>query len=214
MNIALIVLILIGVGGLVGLGIWVFVMISKKEEELDDKNIIINFMPQHTAPHKGYFIGAEISTTKVGNRQLIEMVPKDVKKEDIEKFKKIENVKIVGDRNKIDILPLGDASDARNIKLIWPPTPEDFPQSIKNSRFGKFLMKYVEELDIDNTEIDIIREGSKRKTKLLKKMGDGEVSEEYIEATDEMTKDLIKNVSEVKTQPKTIYPTSRTTQVS
>lgn len=194
------IIILLGVA-LLGLGIYLFILIFKEEDERFEDNIIINFMPQFTNPDKGHAIGMEVSTKKIGKRFLLEYSPRDLNKRLLKEKEKLENVKIVVDSNKIISLPTGTMSGFRNVKVLLPPNPEDFPDQMKDTLFGQALMKLTEQINNSNVEAKIIREGSNRKTKLLTELGDGEISEEFLERQKEINRELDKQKQDTKPQP-------------
>lgn len=181
--------------GLVGVGLYFW---FKEEEHLGDENLIINCMPQHTLPEKGFSIGSEISCDNIDNKNLITFKPKDVDIKKYKKFDRIMPVKIVADKNKVVTLPKGTLSNNRNIKIILPPNPEDFPTSLKETEFGKLLMCMTEQINVNNVESAVIREGSDRKTNILTKSGDGEISIDYLQTQSELFTDAMKTVTEVK----------------
>lgn len=186
---------------MLGLGIYLVILIFREEDEKFEDNMVINFMPQYSNPNKGHAIGMEVSTKKIGSRYLVEYQPRDVNKKLLKEKEKLENAKIVVDSNKILSLPTGTLSGYRNIKILLPPNPEDFPDSMKDTLFGQALMDLTEKINTSNVEAKIVREGSSRKTKLLNEIGDGEVSEEFIERTKELQKEIDKQKFEGKGAP-------------
>ena len=186
---------------LLGLGIYLIILIFREEDEKFEDNIIINFMPQFSNPVKGYAVGMEVLTKKVDKRYLIEFQPRDLNKRALKDKDKIENAKVVVDANKIISLPTGTLSGFRNVKILLPPNPEDFPDQMKHTLFGQALMELTEKINNANVEAKIIRTGSTRKTKLLEELGDGEISEEFLERQKEINREIDKMKPDTRPQP-------------
>lgn len=197
-----IIIIVLG-AGLLGLAVYLILLIFRDEEDRLEDNVIINFMPQYSSPVKGHAIGMEVNSKKIGKRYLIEYAPRDINKKLLRDKVKIENVKIVVDSNKIIVLPEGTLSGYRNVKILLPPNSEDFPDSFKHTLFGQVMMELTEKISDANVEAKIIRTGSTRKTKLLEELGDGEISEEFLERQKEINKELDKQKLDSKSSPPT-----------
>lgn len=208
MNILLLILVIMCIAALLGVITWIIILIYIKEEEKIEAPFIINFMPQHTFPIKGYAIGLEQSTKKIDNRYLIEFSPRDINKENLKENKLVSNVKVVVGENKVITLPKGILSDNRTIKLLLAPTPEDYPLEFKNSSFGKIICGLTEAINITNDEVKIVREGSNRKTDILYKMGDGEISKETLNKFQEIFKDILKTSKDDKSNMSYMPPRS------
>jgi len=198
MTLALTIFIIIGSVIIVGLFAFLLVLFFREEEEKTLSPLIINLMPQYTIPVKGHAVGVEVNTTKVDNRFLIEYQPRDLNYENINDKKNIENVKVVIDKNKILTLPIGTLSSFRDVKILLAPNAEDYSSELKDTVFGKVIMAMTEAIGVENKETDIVREGSNRKSKLLEKLGDGEISEEYIDKIGEITREALKHAGDTK----------------
>lgn len=192
MDVITLIFILIGGVLVLGLGIYLLFLIFRDDEEKFEDNLIINFMSNYTIPIKGHAVGLEIETKRIGNRYLIEYLPRDINRKRLEINKNIDTVKVAVDKNKMLVLPEGTLSGYRNVKILLPPKPEDFTDNLKTTLFGQAMMKLTEEINGANVESIIIREGSNRKDKLLKELGDGEISEEYIQRQKEINKEIDK----------------------
>ena len=175
-----------------GLVIWLIILFFKEEAEKHDSPMIINMMSNYSHPSSGHAIGLEVSTTKIDNRFLVEYQPRDIDDKLLLNKKEINNVKVVVNRNKIITLEKGTLSNYRTIKILLAPNAEDYPQELKLTPFGQMIMNLTEGINAFNLESHIVREGSSRKTKILTKLGDGEVSQEYMDAIDDQTKELAK----------------------
>ena len=100
------------------------------------------------------------------------------------------------DSNKRILIPKGCLSKDKSITMILPNTSAEFDEEFKKTDIGKAFMWLTELKNLEKTQVDIINEGSIRKTELLKRIGDGEVSKAFMGITDELVKDsLRRNIS-------------------
>lgn len=192
MGLGLTLFILFSITAIAGLIIWLAMLYFKEHDEKHDDPLVINMMSNYSSPVAGHAIGFEVSTTKVDNRYLIEYSPRDVDKKYFLENKKVENVKVVVDKNKIITLEKGTLSNFRTIKILLPPNAEDFGTELKLHPFGKIMMDLTESINSFNVESSMVRKGSNMKTKILERMGDGEISKEYMNSIDDQTKELVK----------------------
>jgi len=202
-----IILATLGIGVIIGLTTWLVILKTQEIEEPKQEIRIDNYMTQHT---NGYSSGAEVDIIKGDKRSLIIFEPRDINYNKLKKLKKgeiIENQKVVVENSKIKTLPMGDWSNEQTRKILLPPTPEDFPESLKKSSYGQILMRITEEINLENVEKDIIREGSNRKTKLLKELGDGEISIETISRMEKIFEDMLKKGQDIKQKDRSFAPT-------
>jgi hypothetical protein len=178
---------------IIGLLIWLLLLYFKTQDRITKGSLILNFMPNFA---NGHAIGQEVKTEKCQDgRLLIEYQPRDISDELLLGKTDIDNIKCVVDNDKIISLPLGTLSQYRDIKILLAPNPENYPIELKQTLFGKHLMQITEELNTKNLEVQMVREGSDRKTKMVKNMGDGEVSSQQIERFDELSKEMVKIAS-------------------
>jgi hypothetical protein len=182
------------------LSIFLLILYFREDDEKYEDNLIINMLPQYTSPVRGHAIGLEVNTKVIDNKYLIEYQPRDVDSRLLKDKTKIDNVKVVVDKNKVITLPKGTLSAYRTLKILLPPNPEDFSSELKRTHFGQHLMKITEEINTSNVEAKIVREGSDRKTKLLTELGDGEISEQFLDRQNELQKELDRNASKPSTQ--------------
>lgn len=182
-------LIIIGSFIIIGLLVWLLSLYFKSEDKKHKQSLIINLMPQYA---NGFAVGLEVNTRKTDNRFLIEYQPRDISDEVLAEKTEIDNVQVVIDKDKVITLPAGTLSSYRDIKILLAPNAEDYATELKTTLFGKYLMQMTEEINNNNLEIGIVREGSDRKTKMAKNMGDGEVSQTQIEKFEELAKEMVK----------------------
>ena len=192
MSLGIVIFSILGGLGIAALLIWLLLLYFRSEDEKHKAPLILNFMASYA---KGRALGLEVKTEKVNNRFVIEYQPRDVTDEELLQKTKLDNVVVVVDRNKVITLPQGTLSAYRDIKILLPPNAEDFSTELKQTLFGKVLMQLTEAIGAYNVDADVAREGSERKTKILKKLGDGEISEAHLEREEELIKQLIKNAS-------------------
>lgn len=158
------------------LGVIVLIrLLSKDDQEQPDDPISINFLSHLT---DGRFMGPVLNT-KHGKdgRVVMTMLPKDIKPIDIDIVKTVD---IIAYPHQIVDLPKGLLSRDRNVKLILAKNPDDYPESLKESQFGKLLMLHTAFKDADFNEIRAFKEGMKRQGQHIKSMGAGELSSERL----------------------------------
>ena len=191
-------LILVCVAVLFGVVTWIVLLFMQKNEERVEEPFILNLMPQFS---KGHCFGLEVSTEKVGDRYLVTYSPRDINKLSLKEDNFIENVKVVVDKDKIINFSKGTLSNYRTFKILLAKNPEDYPTTLKQTTFGKSIMGLTEVINTVNVETNVVREGSDRKTNILYKMGDGELTSSIIEKFQEIAKDMVKSIRDEKSQP-------------
>jgi len=176
---------------------FLIIIFYAKEQDKHEEPFVINLMAHYSQPIKGHAIGLEVNEEKVGDRILIEYSPRDI---DVKAYanKMVENVKVVVDKDKIITLPKGTLSNFRTVKILLAPHPEDYSVDFKNNILGKSVMALTEVINTANIETSIVREGSDRKTNMLHKLGDGEITNELINRVFELNKDILKNSKDQK----------------
>lgn len=173
--------------------VWLLVLIFSERKKEEDVPIAINFLSGITS---GVFLGTEVSTVMgKDGRKVVEIAPKDV---DFDGKGKIENIKIIVDKNKTITCPKGTLSRKRNVNLYLPPKSSDLSHVFKDEFFGKVIMWATELRNLQNLEIDVLEEGRLRKDELLKKIGTGEISREFMKFTEELVKDALESAISIK----------------
>lgn len=149
----------------------------REEEKPEDDPFILNFMSQRTNGH-AYGLEKAAQRTTSG-RWNCSFDPKDVRPKDI-----IKNLwkpqEVVVDYDKVVTLPKGMFSKHKNVKIYLPQNAEDLTPALKDTSFGKMLMLMIEKQNLDKTIQEMLREGTKRRDDLLKELGDGELSAEWL----------------------------------
>lgn len=190
MNTFIGVLLALGVLGVVYLGVWLFIVVFREKEEDLDANILLNFLSNRS---NGRFLGRELEVTEGKNgRKLIKFEPKDILFKGKNKNKPLLPEKVIAGKNKYVNFPRGTLSKDRNISMVLPINPSDLPENIKHTEIGVALMMMTEMKNLAETEIKILREGSMRKDAMLQKIGDGEISREFMSYTEELVKDYLR----------------------
>jgi hypothetical protein len=181
--------VLLGLILLVSFGTALYLFFHKKIEEPRDSSFVFNFMSNFAA--SAY--GMEFGRVKGKYRDCINLSPRDInflkyykRKTGTINVPEIGIKKVWVEKNKILDIPKGALSPDKNIVILLPPNAEDFPEDFKKHHLGKTLMKMTEDLNNENVEINILREGSDRKTALLKRMGDGELSNQALAKLEEL----------------------------
>lgn len=173
------------------LTLWLIIEFYRDKKEGKDDPIAINFC-SHLPGAEGRFIGTEqkVEIGK-GGRYVIDFMPGDIRHD----FKgEVKSVPVVVGSNKRIVLPRGHPSRDRNILFYLPPEAENIPNELKDTLIGKSLMWAVELQNYEKTVIDILREGGERKDLLLKKLGDGEISKEFINFQEGLVSDYLQRI--------------------
>ena len=162
----------------------------RPQKDLKDTPIILNLVK-----HCKYFIGSQLSIDNAkNNRKIITMEPKDISVN----AKEVETANIIVDANKLEHWPMGSVSKDRTIIWALPNSATELPDQIKNTVIGKGIMWAIELQNSVNAEVASVMEGSQRKTEILKRLGDGEISKEFLQFEDELRRDTIKSVLDLK----------------
>lgn len=171
------------------------------KSKVKDDSLLINFMSY--ASNKR-FIGTiiEDKESKDG-RHIITYDPKDI---DLDRTKLVEQQKIIVDKNKLINIPKSTLSRDKNIAIVLPPNASDFPDSVKETEIGKAFMWATELRNLINTETDMLREGHIRKDELLRRIGTGEISREFMKFQEELVKDALEVAINTKEKPKAQLP--------
>ncbi|MEK6878847.1 MAG: hypothetical protein AABY22_04565 [Nanoarchaeota archaeon] len=173
--------------------IWLIIKVFKTPIILENDPIILNWMAQYS---KGRALGVEEKTIMgKGNRFIKYFSAKDINVKDENPD---INTKIVAQHDRIIPFPKGTWSKDRDIIMILPPTTAEFPNHLKDHEFGKFLMTYVELKNAVESEVKILREGTRRRDAILKEMGDSEISEKYLKSVEGLFKDTIKSMTKAE----------------
>ncbi len=192
-----------GIGTTIGILIVIFLAIIvgivaavihyQKDDEEEDRPFCINFLSDFC---DGVAYGVEQSVKTGKNGRKITMVSqRDILAKNIDKIKEVP---VITEKNKIVSLPRGAWSSEKNINIHLPPSASDFPDAIKETEIGKALMLLTEIKNAVNSELATIKEGSRRKSEILNKLGDGELSREHLITIQELQKDLIKMAADVR----------------
>lgn len=185
------VLILIGVS-------WIIVIFFTKDEEIKNLPFLINFMSNFA---DGSVLGL-IKSRDIGKDDRVRIIytPLDIPIEDIDK---VPDKTIWVEKNKLIDFSKTQWSRWKNIVVALPSEVSYLPEALKKTEFGAILAVATEVKNSENTEIAAIREGSNRKTNILKRQGDGELSREDILKMDEFVEDMLKVLSNFKNKEKT-----------
>lgn len=204
MNPIFIILMILAGIGLVILIVVLVITLTKEKPKFTNNNIILNFMPQYT---DGYAVFNEVFSQKINNRTFMELEPKDIDAEDIEKGDLIKNYKIVVGKNKVETLALGNLSRRRALKILLPKNPEDFPKEFRETLFGQLLMKHVEKINSMNIIEEVVRSGKEMENRILRKTDGGGRVEEYLDLDEGLNKEMANKALETvkKTDQKPFY---------
>ncbi|MAG47914.1 hypothetical protein CL617_04875 [archaeon] len=178
------------------------VHIKRTEHEPMDYTLVDNFMSQYT---KGHSQGILLEVIKGKKRDGIVFMPKDV--DYMRKIKNKEKLEIKPQtiyvsKNKIILLPRGTWSSERNRMIVLPPYPENFPRDFTQTPFGKHLAKLTEDLNAEDTVIEVQRKRIDVENELLHKTEGGDRMKEHLITDKELTKDFYKKFTDAKEDKK------------
>ena len=179
---------------------YVVLRFAKDEEDLKDNPIGINFLSNYC---EGVALGIEtkVETGKEG-RKIIHLSQRDIRPENVDKIKEVQ---VILDKANIATIPKGIWSAEKNIYIYYPKSAAEYPESMKETKIGKAFMLLSEIEASVQTELDMVKEGSKRKDAILKRLGDGELSVEHLSKIDEIQKDLIKLATDSRQKDKSFF---------
>jgi hypothetical protein len=176
---------------LIGAIVWLLIMVFSRKEVTSDNAIALNFLANEDS---GFFLGEVVSSDPgKNNRQIINMRPLDVdaRKEQIVP----ETVPVIVESGKmLNISKAHGLSKQKNITILLPARAEDLSGPLKDTLFGKGLMWMAELENFSKTAVDIVREGNTRKDTLLKEIGTGEISRNFLEQTNNLVRDYMENI--------------------
>lgn len=172
-----------GIGFLVvvfiGLVIYVLTLIFKEEDKPDDDPIVLNLMSEKT---HGHAYGSEKAAQRTSSgRMHCTFVPKDVRPKAIME-KTWQEQEIIVDFDKVLTFPKGTVSKHKTLKVYLPQRAEDLSPAVRETSLGKVFMVMIETKNFEKSLTDMLREGTKRRDDVLKELGDGELSAEWLES--------------------------------
>ena len=172
---------------------------SKKENYKDlDINapFVINFMPDQTDGH-AILKQSRVEGEGLGGKTLTTCYAKDVHLEEKtfgfegEEELKVPRTIVTEPFHRISIPP-GDWSRHTSIIMAIPKFSKDLPDKIANSAFGQMLMLFIETLDMKQTMIKAMEEGSKTKSQMLDDINTtGEITEKNLKRITAITKNIL-----------------------
>lgn len=165
-----------------------------KEEELP-RNItkVWNFMPQYSDNRAD---GLLKEVTKGPKRSIVEYYPGDINFMD--KNVSFKPAKSVVENAKLIPLARGTHSKDVDILIMLPPTPEDLPEDVKNSYFGKILMKAIEDTNERVVVETILRERLRNIDTTRMRSDTGRVFTDALENLETISHDQLRVISKDK----------------
>ena len=192
----------------IALAVWFIMIYFQEGPKPQDFTIVDNFMPQYT---NGFSQGILTNVDVGEKRNGYTFVPKDIDHYGRKKQKnmaKIEPQLVYVDKAKAVSFPRGTFSSERNRLWLLPPNPEDLPEELKRTEFGKIAMKMINDINTKTTEIESIREGTERLKAIIDRQGDGEASETEFERMDTIHDNHIKHMSKTDDRKHGVGPNS------
>lgn len=174
---------------LLGSVIWLLRIIFFTRDDREDNPLALNFLAKRG---KGNFILEELKRESGKNGRIIAVgSPKDLPPNYKEEIK---NENVIVDRNKLLTIPKGALSTYKNINIYLPADQSDIDSSIKDTVLGKGILFMSGLKDVEKTVEDILREGVIRRDQLLKKIGDGEISKDFIQFQEGLVQDYLTKI--------------------
>lgn len=164
-----------------------------RDEEKPNAPFILNFA-SHDCNKR--FEGREIES-KVGahGRHIITYRPKDIDIKGLKRLelkRKLEPQKAIVEDGKLVVIPAGQLSQDKTLKIILADRAEEYDPSIKTTPFGMGLAWASEQVNLDKTVEKILRESSLTKDEMLSRLNDGEMTREMLSTMDSLLKDSLK----------------------
>lgn len=191
-------------------GIWLLIILFKEKEIPSDENLILNINSHLDGSGRFLLSEKTVDKTSYTDRTIITGTPKDVDWKKLKTLKlDVKDVKTIVEEDKVINCPKGTLSYDKNIKILLPPTPEDLPEVLKDTPLGNAFASYLETKNYNKEILNIVREGSNLKSLYLKKLGDGEISNELVEQYKKLFT-MLKDLADKKTSTSTGYIPPRT----
>lgn len=186
------------IAGNVGLIGWLLYLVFNKKDEIKG-DILINFDSKRT---HGRFLGfiKKLEYGARGRREIL-FEPRDVDPNNIKD--KIEDESIITLNHLHTVFPKHTLSDDCAINVILPHRPEHLSDFVKKTQLGVALKFVMETEDFVSKNEEILKSKIKNRDDLLKEIGDGEYSKEYIAKMKNYTMDLLEMVLKAKGEKKT-----------
>jgi len=172
----------------------------KKEKSYKDLDInapfVLNFMPDQTAGH-AILKQANVEGEGLGGKTLTTCYARDVHLEETTfGFEGAEELKvnrtIVTEPFHRVSVPKGDFSRHSDIIFLLPKFSKDLPDKVANSAFGEMLKIFIEVLDVKQSVIKALEEGSKTKSQVLDDINTtGELTEKNLKRIVAITKNIL-----------------------
>ena len=177
---------------------WLKVKKDKSYKDLDiNAPFIINFMPDQTGGHailrqlyvEGEGLGGKTLTYGCARDAHLELTFSG----GIENPEEIHTVRtIVTEPFHRVSIPKGDFSRHSDIVILLPKFSKDLPDKIASSAFGQMLKIFIEVLDVKQSVIKALEEGSKTKSQVLDDINTtGEMTEKNLKRITAITKNIL-----------------------
>lgn len=168
--------------------IFILTLFNEKEKKYDSV-IALNFLSNKA---NGRFIGeVENVIEGKGGRWVNTLRPWDT---NVNSREPVENEIVIV--NKLKRIPVGKGvlSKDRNVEFWLPNKEEDLSEGMRDNVMGIALV-WASMLQNKKDIVEkIMREGTDRRDALLKKIGDGEISEDFIKQTEGLVKDYLERI--------------------
>jgi len=187
---------------IISFGIIIYLSSLKKEEEFFSDTLVKNYKTQFTNGHSG----GMLITTDISPKHRVRIIYKP--RVDFEKrIKNGEKVKIKPEHIWVKtycIVPLikGTHDSEFNEIQIFPENPEDFPEGLLSTPFGRGMADYVAHCKANETAIDVMRREREIEDYLLRLTKGQGLVKQYLEKDRELTNTFLKGTTEKGSNPK------------
>jgi len=157
---------------------------------------VLNFMPDQTDGH-AVLKQSKVEGEGLGGKTLTTCYAKDVHLEETRfGFDGAEELHmprtIVTEPFHRVSIPPGDWSRHTSIIMTFPKFSKDLPDKVSNSAFGQMLKIFIEVLDVKQSAIKAMEEGSKTKDQIINDINTtGELTEKNLKRITAITKNIL-----------------------
>jgi hypothetical protein len=163
-----------------------------KENEYYDYTLVENYMSEYTG---GFSEGELIDIIPSPDRYGYVIKPKDI--DFLRRLSKREKLEIPiqiiwAYPYQVENMPKGVLSKERNKIKIFPPSPEDIPDSLKSTQYGQSLMSMVAKKKANKTAVEIIRSERDLEDELLKQTKGRDLFRKYLSDDKSLSRDFMR----------------------
>ena len=182
--------------------LYIYYKSGLQDDDYSDYTLLENYMSQYT---NGFSEGTLIGISKGETRTGYLFMPKDV--DYLRRMKRdgkveIEPQLIFAENWQRILLPKSSLSGERNKIKILPYSPEDVPQEIRDTPFGKTLMEMIKNRRAERNVISVMRKEKELEDEMLIRTKGKDRIREYLALDKALTKDFAKKMLDAKDDKK------------